>query len=175
MQMSVPPPGIEPAPLAVKAQSPIHWAAMEFPGYLLSWLWWWFHGRIHASNHIQLYTLNICSLWYVSYTSIALNKQIHNTISKQFKRHKQHLITWTTALSNSMKLNHAVEGHPRWLGRGGEFWQTMVHWGREWQTTSVFLPWEPHEQYEKPKIQNTERWTPQVSRCPIYYWRSLEK
>ena len=25
----------------------------------------------------------------------------------------------------------------------------MVHWRREWQTTSVFLSWEPHEQYEK--------------------------
>ena len=25
----------------------------------------------------------------------------------------------------------------------------MVHWRREWQTTLVFLPWEPHEQYEK--------------------------
>ena len=24
----------------------------------------------------------------------------------------------------------------------------MVHWRREWQTTSVFLPWEPHEQYD---------------------------
>ena len=27
----------------------------------------------------------------------------------------------------------------------------VVHWRREWQTTSVFLPWEPHEQYEKAK------------------------
>ena len=34
---------------------------------------------------------------------------------------------------------------------GGEFWQNMVHWRREWQNTSVFLPWEPHEQYEKAK------------------------
>ena len=25
----------------------------------------------------------------------------------------------------------------------------VVHWRREWHTTSVFLPWEPHEQYEK--------------------------
>ena len=25
----------------------------------------------------------------------------------------------------------------------------MVHWRREWQTTSVFLPCEPHEQYER--------------------------
>ena len=25
----------------------------------------------------------------------------------------------------------------------------MVHWRREWQITSVFLPREPHEQYER--------------------------
>ena len=27
----------------------------------------------------------------------------------------------------------------------------MVHRRREWQTISVFLPWEPHEQHEKAK------------------------
>ena len=27
----------------------------------------------------------------------------------------------------------------------------MVHWRREWQTTSIFLPQEPREQYEKEK------------------------
>ena len=32
-----------------------------------------------------------------------------------------------------------------------EFWQNVVHGRRKWQTTSVFLPWEPHEQYEKAK------------------------
>ena len=35
------------------------------------------------------------------------------------------------------------------MGHGGEFWQNVVHWRREWQTTSAFLPWEPHEQYEQ--------------------------
>ena len=30
------------------------------------------------------------------------------------------LITWTTALSNSMKLSHAMWGHPRRAGHGGE-------------------------------------------------------
>ena len=30
-----------------------------------------------------------------------------------------------------------------------DVFQNVVHWRREWQTTSVFLPWEPHEQYEK--------------------------
>ena len=29
--------------------------------------------------------------------------------------------------------------------------QNMVHWKREWQTTSLFLPWEFHEQCEKKK------------------------
>ena len=29
--------------------------------------------------------------------------------------------------------------------------QNMVHWRRDWQTTPVFLPWEPHEQYENRK------------------------
>ena len=27
----------------------------------------------------------------------------------------------------------------------------MAYWRREWQTTSVFLPWEPYEEYEKAK------------------------
>ena len=57
------------------------------------------------------------------------------------------LITWITALSYSMKLwampCRASQGH------GGGVWQNVVHWRGEWQTTSVFLPWEPHEQYEK--------------------------
>ena len=52
------------------------------------------------------------------------------------------------SLSNSVKLSHPMWGHPRWMGHGGEFWQYVVHWRREWQTASVFLPWEPHEQYE---------------------------
>ena len=56
-------------------------------------------------------------------------------------------LSWTTAVYNWMKLSHAVWGHPRWPGHGGEVWQNVVHWRREWWTTSVLLPWEPHEQY----------------------------
>ena len=37
------------------------------------------------------------------------------------------------------------------MGHGGEFWQNVVHWRREWQAASVCLPWEPQEQYEKAK------------------------
>ena len=39
------------------------------------------------------------------------------------------------------------------MGHGGEFWQNVVHWRREWQTTSVFLPWEPHEQYDGETVE----------------------
>ena len=67
------------------------------------------------------------------------------------RRQLANLITWTTALSNSMKLSHAMWGHPGRMGHGREVWQNVVHWRREWQTTSVFLPWKPHEQYEKAK------------------------
>ena len=59
--------------------------------------------------------------------------------------------TRTTALSNSVKLSHAMWGYPRWMCHGGEVWQNVVHWRREWQTVSVFLPWEPQEQYDKQK------------------------
>jgi len=40
-------------------------------------------------------------------------------------------------------------GQPKTGGSWWRDWQNVVHWRREWQTTSVFLPWEPHEQYEK--------------------------
>ena len=66
-------------------------------------------------------------------------------------------------------------GPPKIDGHGGEFWQNMVLWRREWQTTSIFLPWESHEEHEKAKRQDTERWTPQVDRCPICYVKSVEK
>ena len=40
---------------------------------------------------------------------------------KAVYRKLTNLITWTTALSNSMKLSHAVWGHSRRPGHGGEF------------------------------------------------------
>ena len=34
-------------------------------------------------------------------------------------------------------------------------WGRDLHWRRETQTTSVFLPWEPHKQYEKRSCRKT--------------------
>ena len=49
-------------------------------------------------------------------------------------------------------MSHAVQGHLRWTGHSGEFWQSVVHWRREWQTTPVFLLQQPQEQFEKEKV-----------------------
>ena len=35
-----------------------------------------------------------------------------------------------------------------------EFWQNVVHWRREWQTTSVFLQWEPHEKQKEMTLKD---------------------
>ena len=40
-------------------------------------------------------------------------------------------------------------GQPKTGGSWWRDWQNVVHWRRVWQTTSVFLPWEPHEQYKR--------------------------
>ena len=77
---------------------------------------------------------------------------------------------------NSRKLwTKPLQGHTRKTGHGWEFWQNVVHWRREWHTTSVCLPQEPHKLYEKAKRYDTGRWAPQVSRCPVCYWGRVEK
>ena len=40
------------------------------------------------------------------------------------------------------------------MDHGGEFWQNVNHWRREWQTTSVFLPWEPHAAATSKSLQS---------------------
>ena len=70
-----------------------------------------------------------------------------------------------TELNEAM--SRAMQGYPRWMGHSEEFWEIMVHWKKDWQITPVFLPQEPHEQYEKAKRYDTGRWTSQVKQCPI--------
>ena len=50
-----------------------------------------------------------------------------------------------------------MQDQQRWTVHGGEFWQNMVQWGREWQITSVFLPWGPHERYENGELEGIFR------------------
>ena len=56
-------------------------------------------------------------------------------------------------------MSHVIQGHARWMGHSEEFWQNVVHWRKEWQTTPEFLLWELNEQYEKANRFDTGRWT----------------
>ena len=62
----------------------------------------------------------------------------------------------------------------RQMGYSEEFWQNVVHWRKEGQLILVFLPREPHEQYEKARRYDTGRWAPQVRSCSVCYWGSAE-
>ena len=57
-------------------------------------------------------------------------------------------------------MRHTKHGYPIWMGHSREFWQNMIHWRREWQTTSVNLPWEPHEMYQFSSVAQS---------CPILW------
>ena len=57
-------------------------------------------------------------------------------------------------------MSHALQGHPRWMGHSEEFWWNVVHWRRKWKPTPVFLPEEPHGQFEKVKRYDAGRWGP---------------
>ena len=76
-----------------------------------------------------------------------------------------------TAFSNLMKLWTML---CKATSHGGEFRQNMALYRRKWQTTSVFFLENPMNNM-KTKRYDTERWIPQVSRCPICYWRRAEK
>ena len=99
---------------------------------------------------------------------------------KQDENHKHRklikLITCPTSLANSMKQwatpRRATQDGQVMVESSDKIWSTGKGNGK---TTSVFLPWESREQCEKAKRYDTERWTPQVSRCPICYWRRVEK
>ena len=110
-------------------------------------------GLEEAQAGIKIAGRNINKLRYADDTTLMAESEVREGIRghtdwNHNHRQQANLITRTTALSNSVKLSHAVWGHPRRVGHDTEVWQNVVHWRREWQTTSVFLPWEPREQYE---------------------------
>ena len=121
-------------------------------------------GREHSPTHQQKVGLKIYCAWPHPWeqdsdsptVSLYKSRNFHKSFilirgQTEWKPESQkdnQMITWTTALSNSMKLWAML---CRATQDGGEFWQNVVHCRREWQTTSVFLPWGPHEQYEKAK------------------------
>ena len=42
------------------------------------------------------------------------------------------------------------------MRHSSEFWQNVIHWRREWQTTPVYLLWEPHKLFKRTKRYDTK-------------------
>ena len=103
-------------------------------------------------------------------SSMALaQKQKYRSMEQDRKLRNKLMYLW----SIKMRQEHTLEKRQSlWTSHGGQCWQKVVHWRGQWQATSLFLPW---EKYEKAKRYDAERWTPQVGRCPICYWRRVEK
>ena len=118
-------------------------------------------GREHSPAHQQKIGLKIYWAWphpseqdpvspSVSLSHQEASKSLlffsirGQTDCKPHHRKLTNLITWTAALSDSMKL-WAMPCRATQDGR------IMVESSDKTWSTSIFLPWEPHEQYEKAK------------------------
>ena len=110
--------------------------------------------QIFVSKVMSLLFNRLSRSWLKSPTTVILEpKKIKSTTASTFSPSICHEMMGSD-LCNSMKLWAHHAGPPKKKSHGGKLWQNMIYWRREWQTTSVFLPQEPHEQYEKAKRYN---------------------
>ena len=61
------------------------------------------------------------------------------------------------------------------MGHGGEFWQNVLHWRREWQTTSVFLLENPTNSMKRQKDRTLKDEVPRLVAAQYavgYQWRN---
>ena len=106
--------------------------------------------------HVQQHTRPPCpsSSPEVSPSSCPLQWWCHPAISSSdalfsFMNHCLVMVKELVQLKEAM--SRAVQGHPRRTGYSREFWQNVIHWQREWQTTPGYLLWGPHELYKRSK------------------------
>ena len=120
----------------------------------------------------------LCGQKYISLTTHYSHSSKHYRMMRRIKLlWSPSWITallWQRGLHNWRKLWQYCADHPRWTGLIEVFWQSVAHWKREWQTTAVLFPQEPHGQYKKAKIYDTRRWDPKVKRCSICYWERVK-
>ena len=105
---------------------------------------------------------------------VARHQKGENTLKPYSQKTSQSNHTRTTALSNSMKLSYARGATQDWrvmVERFDRMWSTGEGNDKPLQCSCLENP------MNSMKRQNDRilKETPQVSRCPICYWRSVEK
>ena len=100
----------------------------------------------------------------------------HQRADRRKHNHRQlaNLIAWTTALSNSIKLSHAC-GVTK---TDGSWWRVLTECGplekgmaNHFSILALRTPWTVW----KGKMIGYWKRNSKVSRCPMCYWRSVEK
>ena len=100
--------------------------------------------------------------------------RLKTTITENHNHRKlTNLITWTTALSNSVKLwamlDRATQNGQIMVESSDKTWSTGEGNGKLLQCSCL------QNNMKRQKDSTLKDGTLQIGRCPIYYWRSLEK
>ena len=106
--------------------------------------------------------------------SVAGGHQRADTLKPHSQKTSQSNHTRTTALSNLMKPSHArgaIQDGEVMVERSDRMWSTGEGNGKPLQYSCLEKPMKSM----KRQMIGYQRGTPQVIRCPICYWRSVEK
>ena len=104
---------------------------------------------------------------------VAREHQRTDTLKPYSQKTSQSNHTRTTALSNSVKLSHApgtTQDRRVMVERSDRMWSTGEGNGKPLQYSCLENP--TNSMKRQNDRMETERGTPQFSRCPICYWRS---
>ena len=90
--------------------------------------------------------------WVISSYQVA--KVLEFSFSISLSNEYSGLISFRIDWFDLLAVQGTLKSHLQWRLQWGlhssvKLWWNMVHQRREWQTTPVFLPQEPHDQYEK--------------------------
>ena len=106
---------------------------------------------------------------------VARGHQRADMLKPHSQKTSQNDHTRTTALFNLMKLSHAHGAtQDGWVmvERSDRMWSTGEGNGKPLEYSCLG---NPMNSMKRQNDKDTERGTPQISRCPICYWRSAEK
>ena len=121
----------------------------------------WPHWRLSSLSWVILQDWNFCCCSIAQSCPTLCDSMDCSTSGFPVLCHLLELVK-LLSIESMMQTNHLVLCCPlfllpsmfsssRSLPDGGGLWQNVIHWRRERQTTSAFMPWEPHKWYEKAK------------------------
>ena len=130
-------------------------------------------------SFLQHHSSEASILWHSAFFIVQLSYPFMSTGKTIALTKLINLITWTSALSNSMKLWamlwRATQDGRVMVESSNKMWSTGEGNVKPHQYSCLENLMNSMKRQCHTKKYDTERWSPQVSRCPIWYWRRVEK